>query len=58
MIGAKIECNRGIYMAIKNRIKNYEKESKKTRVILVSIMILLLGALLQSCEKPNGYSVP
>lgn len=26
MIGAKIECNRGIYMAIKNRIKNYEKE--------------------------------
>ena len=28
------------------------KREKKNRVILVSIMILLLGALVQSCEKP------
>lgn len=34
------------------------KRKVKTRVILVSIMILLLGALLQSCEKPNTPDKP
>lgn len=34
------------------------KRKVKNRVILVSIMILLLGALLQSCEKPNTPDKP
>ena len=34
------------------------KRKGKNRVILVSIMILLLGALLQSCEKPNTPDKP